>query len=87
MLSRPYEARINVRCTATGCACEQTVSGWIYQAGERGEIIERPLPKDCESCGHATVAHTTMRIEKGAPIDRRVRPLSQASSPPPPSRP
>ena len=74
MHSRPHAATVVVRCTIAGCECEQQVSGRVYKAGERGELIERPLPPQCAGCGHPTTMHATARVELHDVIERRTRP-------------
>lgn len=74
MLSRPHAATVVVRCTILGCECEQQVSARVYNAGQRGELIERPLPAQCSGCGHATTMHATARVDMHEAIERRTRP-------------
>lgn len=74
MSGRPYAATITLRCTFAGCTCEQTTSALLYESKDKGQLLERQFPQQCEQCGHLSRVHATVNVEKGELLERREKP-------------
>lgn len=74
MSGRPYAATITLRCTVAECACEHSTSALLYESKDKGQLLERQFPRQCERCGHLSRVHATVNIEKHELLERREKP-------------
>ena len=74
MSGRPYAATITLRCTVAGCVCERSTSALLYESKDKGQLVERQVPQQCEHCGHLSRLHATVSVEKHELLERRYKP-------------